>query len=96
MRIALRLFAAVALVAGGWYVCSSQAREGSFLLKLDVPPGGVTMSCERCRFLSWPNGHAEPSATLPLACVDDTPCPQAIGAVLVAEPLVLMATASED
>ena len=96
MRNALRFVVAVVLLAVGWYVGSSQAREGSFLLKLDVPPGGMTMSCERCRFLSWPDGHAEPSATLTLACVDDTPCPQAIGAVLAAEPPVLMATASED
>ena len=52
MRIALRLLVAVALVVGGWYVGSRHAREGSFLLKLDVPAGGMTMSCERCRFLS--------------------------------------------
>jgi len=85
MRTALRLLVAVALVVVGWYVGSSQAREGSFLLKVDVPPGGMTMSCERCRLLSWPEGHAQSNATLTLACADDT-CPHAIGGVLVAEP----------
>ena len=50
----------------------------------------------RCRFLSWPDGRAQTSATLTLACADDTPCPHAIGAVLAAEPPVLIATGSQD
>jgi hypothetical protein len=96
MRFALGLLVAAALVAVGWYAGSSQSREGSFLLKIDVPPGGMTMSCERCRFLSWPDGRAQASATLTLACADDTPCPHAIGAVLAVEPPVLLATGSQD
>jgi hypothetical protein len=96
MRIALRLFVAVALVGVGWSAGSSQASEGAFLLKFDVPAGGMKISCERCRLLSWPGGRRELHETLTLACEGTGPCPQRIGGVLVAEPPVLMATGVDE
>jgi len=94
LRVSLRIAAAVTLLVLGWIGGSARATRydgGTFRVTVKAM-SGATLSCEGCRFLTWPNGHAQPEQTVNVECAPGVICTSVFGAVAAPEKLKVIAS----
>ncbi|HWB31398.1 MAG TPA: hypothetical protein VG736_12905 [Vicinamibacterales bacterium] len=84
LRVSLRIAIAVVLIAAGWFAGRASTVDVPFRLTVDAVDG-ATLKCDGCRFLTWPNGHAEPVQSLTIECHPGTTCTKVLGAIVAKE-----------